>query len=147
MPASSASIGYGTKFQVEDPATPGAFIDMGELYAFTPPGREREFVDVTNFESPGKARERKPALINIGRSTFNISMLPASTNYGKLVTAFNGENKLKFRINPPDSITTMVYEWTGYVANIQDNVMLDDKNTTEVAVEATGLDGGWITPS
>ncbi|MCC6426282.1 MAG: hypothetical protein IT435_05625 [Phycisphaerales bacterium] len=147
MAASTADIGLNSKMQIEDPANPGVFLDMGELYAIQPPTREREFVDVTNFESPGGARERIPALINIGRATYNISMKPASTNYGKLVTAFDGGNKLKFRINPPDTITTKVFEWTGYVASIKDNVMLDDKNTTEIEIEATGPATGWIVPS
>lgn len=148
MPATTAQIGYGTKFQMEDPASAGTFLDLGEVYAITPPTREREFVDATNFESPGGARERIPALINVGRSTVNTSMLPASTNYGKVVTALNGGNKLKFRINPPDTITTKVYEWSGYVASIKDNVVIDDKNTTEIEIEATGPEttNGWITP-
>src|SRR5687768_14631115 len=82
-----AAIGYGSKFQVQDPTVSPAppWIDLGEVISITPPSRAIDIIDATHMASPSRIREFITGLIDPGEASVEMNYVPGGTTDDTLV--------------------------------------------------------------
>src|SRR5690242_18598641 len=84
MAESQAIVGPGFEFDYEDPDTPGTWVHVGEALDFTGPTETTETVDVTNQDSTGGFREKRPSLQDGGTVSFPMNLVPGDTGQQNL---------------------------------------------------------------
>ena len=144
---SSALLGYGSFFQVEDTSSPGVFNYIAEVTNITPPAFTVDQVDVTHMQSPGRIREFISGLIDPGESSFEMNFVPGSESDILLFDWMNTPiTELRRRtcrvIFPPvtggSNPGTFHWEFSGEITGYEPELPTDDKATAAVTIKVTG---------
>lgn len=75
-----ASIGYGTKFALENAPGSGVFVNIAEIDDLTPPNEKADVLDATNFDSPNGYKEFIAGMVDPGDTKFQMNFLPGSAS-------------------------------------------------------------------
>ena len=135
----AAVLSYGAKLQVEDPNTPGTFIDVGGLTDFNGPQTSRGEIDTTTLCS--KAKEYALDLKDMG--TFTSTM---QTRYGDpaqqiLLANMDSVDTLGFKLTLPDDgygNGEVVLTFRGRVQSFPVQGSMGQVITTSLSIRITG---------
>lgn len=140
---SSALLGYGSYFQVEDQNSPTVFNYITEVFNITPPTFTVDQVDVSHMQSPGRIREFISGLIDPGEAGFEMNFVPGSESDQLLFDWMNTAAGVTRRrtcrvIFPPTSAGTYYWEFSGEITGYEPTLPTDDKATATVTIKVTG---------
>ena len=82
-----ASIGYGSKFELETAPGSGAYNAIAEIDNLTPPNEKADVLDATNFDSPDAYKEFIAGMVDPGELKFDMNFLPGSASEGYILAA------------------------------------------------------------
>jgi hypothetical protein len=137
MPASQASIGYGSLLQVQDAAL--AYQTLAEVYNVTPPSSTVDQVDVTHMQSPNRYREFVDGLIDPGECSFEMNYVPGSPSdillLAILATPVGQSRTRGIKITYPNG---KIDTFSGNLATYEPTLPTDDKMTATVTFRVTG---------
>lgn len=124
----------GTAFQVEDTVTPGTFTSVANVTNITPPGIERETLDVTAHDSEEGWQEFLGGLKNGGEVTIELNYDP--TKHDVLVGHMDGSDPLNYKVLFPGTLG----EWSfgAVMTGFAPEAPYDDKLSAEVTFQVSG---------
>jgi predicted secreted protein len=134
MAASEASLGYGSKFKVTDPAT-FTLIDIAEVYNITPPSFEADDVDVTHNQSPNRTREVIAGLKSPGDCSFEMNFVPGSASDVLIRSLLGSGVQVDCQIEFPNAET---WDFLAAVKGFEVSMPTDDKMTATVSMQVSG---------
>lgn len=139
MPATEASIGYGSKFSIESDDSPNVYTELAEVFNITPPSMTVDMIDATHMQSPDRRREFISGLIDPGECSFEMNYIPGSISDDRLNELLDlpvGESRRRScRITYPNAVThTFDAELQGY----EPTIPTDDKMSATVTFKVTG---------
>lgn len=82
-----ASIGYGTKFSLENAAGSGVFVEIAEIDDLTPPNEKADVLDATNFDSPLGYKEFIAGMVDPGELKAAMNFVPGSASETLILAA------------------------------------------------------------
>jgi hypothetical protein len=135
--ATSASIGYGSKFQIGTSATPPVWTDIAEVTSITPPALSMDTVDATHMGSPDGFMEYIAGLIDAGEASMEMSFLPANAGQVALITAMVGRTEGNYRILYSDAAATP-WVFKAFVTGFEVSSAVVDKTTATVTFKVNG---------
>lgn len=130
-----AAIGYGSKYEIHDDLSPGAFVEVAEVFNLTPPSFTSDRIDATHMQSPNRTREFIAGLIDPGEAEFEMNFVPGSAADARIQALQLAGTVLQHRITFPNGVT-----WT-YLASVIGYVPAaptDDRMTATVTVAVSG---------
>jgi hypothetical protein len=134
MPATEASIGYGSTFAVESDTTPGTYVDLAEVYDITPPDSKIDLIDATHSQSPNRFREFIQGLVDPGETSFEMNFVPGSAADTRIQELRDGVTR-SCKITFPNGATwTFDAILTGYAPKAP----TADKMTASVTFKVSG---------
>jgi Lambda phage tail tube protein, TTP len=139
MPASSALLGYGSRFEIVSDTSPDLYVELAEVKSITPGALEVDQVEVTHMQSPNRFREYVSGLVDAGEASFEMNFIPGSTSDDRIFELLNLgvgiSRRRSMRINYPNGVSeTFDGEITGY----EPDVPFDDVMTAAVTVKISG---------
>lgn len=137
MAATEAQIGYGTKFQRGDGATPETFLTIGEITNIAGPAKAVELIDATHMESPGKFREFVYGLKDTPDITVEMQYVPGSAGMAALNADIDGEVTSNYKIILPNPAAT-TFTFAALVRSITPSIPVEGKMTCTVVLKPTG---------
>lgn len=136
---SVATLGYGSKFQIESVNSPNVFTDMGEVFNITPPSSTVDQIDVSHMLSPGRRREFIDGLIDPGECSFEMNYVAGSASdivlRAILDTPIGTSRTRTCRIIYPNDV---IDEFSANLQSYEPNLPTDDKMTATVSWRVTG---------
>lgn len=142
MPA-EADLGYGTKFQTGNGASPEVFTDLAFVTSITPPGMSRDSIDSSHMQSPDEWRQFIAGMKDAGEVTLELNFKPGGTAILALMAEKNlsSANATKTRrITFPDA---SYFEFEAFLTNIEPEAPLDDKMVLSATFKVSGRP--WLT--
>lgn len=133
--ASDAEIGYGTKFQRSNGASPAVWTSWGEVTSITPPALTKGVTDVTHMDSPERYREFISTLRDAGQVTVEMNLVPGSASEVAILADYASNDAFTYRVLFP---STVAWEFSAIVTDYSTSVPLDDKMTATVTLKVTG---------
>jgi hypothetical protein len=137
--ATSADIGYGSVFEIEDDNSPGVYVAMSEVTNITPPGATLDQIDVTHMQSPNRRREFISGLIDGGEASFDMNFVPGSVSddrlFGLLTLPIGQSRRRNLRISFPNGVT---WSFQGELTGYEHAIPVDDKMTATITFKVTG---------
>ncbi|WP_121062207.1 phage tail tube protein [Chachezhania antarctica] len=130
---SDADIGYGAKFGIEDPGTPGTYIDKAEVTRIKPAGFTRDEEDATHLQSPDMMKEFIPALMEATPVEFDINWKPSADD--GLLEEFIAAGG-NYQITAPNGVRM---QFPGFFLSYEPGDLTNGKMTATVTVRPTGL--------
>lgn len=134
MAASEASLGYGSKFKITDPATT-TLIDIAEVFNITPPNFEADDVDVTHNQSPNRTRETIAGLKSPGDCSFEMNFVPGSSSDVLIRSLLGSGEQVDCQIEFPNAET---WDFLASVKGYEVSLPTDDKMTATVSMQVSG---------
>jgi len=134
MAASEASLGYGSKFKITDPAT-STLIDIAEVFNITPPSFEADDVDVTHNQSPNRTREVIAGLKSPGDCSFEMNFVPGSASDVLIRSLLGSGVQVDCQIEFPNAET---WDFLAAVKGFEVEMPTDDKMTATVSMQVSG---------
>lgn len=140
MPATQATIGYGTLLQRGDGGSPEVFSAIAEVISITPPQAVADDVEVTHLSSPNRTKEYIQGMIDAGEASISINWLPGDATHdeltGLLANQISGAVK-NWRIVLPNALLT--WQFPGYVKSFEpEEITAGDKLGASVTFKVTG---------
>lgn len=140
---SSALLGFGSFFQVEDTSSPGVFNYLTEVISITPPTFTVDQVEVTHMQSPGRIREYISGLIDPGEAGLEMNFVPGSDSDQLLFNWMNTPITTTRRrtcrvIFPPTTAGTFYWQFSGEITGYEPALPNDDRTTATVTIKVTG---------
>lgn len=132
---SNASIGYNTRFAIEDAPGSGVFVELAEVYSATPPEVSIDQVEVTHFQSPGRSKEYIPALSDNGTAQAEMNFVPNSATDQRLESLKADGTVLAMRITYPNLVTVT---FQAFVVSYSKGVPVEDRMTATAGFRVTG---------
>jgi hypothetical protein len=136
---STALLGYGSIFEIEDDNSPGLFVPMSEVISITPPSAKLDQIDVTHMTSPNRRREFISGLIDGGEVSFDMNFIPGNTSDDRLfqlLTLPVGSSRSRnLRLSYPNGVT---WSFAGELVGYEPTVKHDDKMTATVTFKVSG---------
>ena len=132
-----ADIGYGTRVQRGNSATPPVFTDVGELVEFGPPGLSRDTVEVTHSRSPDRFKEYIGALIDAGELSFTIQFSDPSV-LDTLIADMRVKTPVPYRYIWP---SLDQWDFAALITAIEPDTSIEDKMTASVTAKLSGKPG------
>lgn len=132
---SNADIGYNTRFAIEDAVGSGVYVELLEVFEVTPPEISVDQVEVTHFQSPGRAKEFVPALSDNGTASAQMNYLPNSTTDQRLRQLQASGEVLSMRITFPNGVTVT---FPGSVESYSQNIPVNDRMTATAGFKVSG---------
>lgn len=132
----SAKIGYGSKYEIFNPAlqTP-AFVEVGEVINITPGEATADRIDATHMQSPGRRREYISGLIDSGEASFEINWIPGSATDKLLRDLFTAGTVSEHRITFSNGVTVT---YDGSITGFSKAIPIDDRMTATITVAVSG---------
>ena len=137
MADTEAMIGYGSKYEIFDPAltpTP-AFVEVSEVYNVTPPSFTADRVEATHMQSPSRTREFIPGMVSPGAASFTMNFIPGSDSDVLIRALQQAGTKSEHRITFPNDVT---WTYDGSIENYEPDAPTDDRMTATVSVIVSG---------
>lgn len=140
MPATQATIGYGTLLKRGDGGSPEVFAAIAEVVGITPPQAVADDVEVTHLSSPNRTKEFIQGMIDAGEASFSINWLPSDSTHdeltGLLANQISGAVK-NWQVVLPNALLTWTFP--GYVKSFEpDEITAGDKLGASVTIKVTG---------
>lgn len=133
--ATSASIGYGSKFALATAAAPTTFVDVAEVTDITPPSDKIDVIDATNMDSPNGTREFIIGLNDPGECSFEMNFIPGSAGDDQIQAIRDARLPVPCRITFPNDVT---WSFTGILTGYEPAVPTEDKMMASVTFKVTG---------
>jgi hypothetical protein len=132
---SNASIGYNTRFAIENSPGSGVFVELAEVYSVTPPEISIDQVEVTHFLSPGRSKEYIPAMTDNGTASAEMNFIPNSLTDQRLEALLAAGTVLAMRITYPNAVTVT---FQASVATYSKGIPLEDRMTATAGFRVSG---------
>ncbi|WP_121068608.1 phage tail tube protein [Chachezhania antarctica] len=129
---SDADIGYGAKFGIEDPGTPGTYIDTANVTRIKPSGYTRDEEDATHLQSPDMMKEFIPALMEATPVEIDINWVPVAPDPFVTEIEAGGGN---YQITAPNGVRM---QFPGFFLIYEPGDLTNGKMTATVTVRPTG---------
>lgn len=129
MPATTADIGYNSKFGIHNGSV---FVDVAEVMALTPPGYSRDAVEATTMQSPDKFREFIAGMMDAGESQIEINYLASVAD---VIEAAMVAGRGYFQVTHPSGVMMRFY---AIVTNYSPSIPMDDRMTASATFKVTG---------
>lgn len=133
MPTTNVSIGYGTLFEIADPATPDTWVNIAEAFDITPPPMSVAQVEATSNQSPNRSREFIPGLIEQQETSFSINYIPGGT-VDSTLRGIVGK-KRNCRLTFPNGVA-MIFQ--GSLSGFEPDAPTEDRITASVTFTVSG---------
>ena len=130
-----AAIGYGTKYEIDNPANPGAWLAIAEIKDLTPPNEQADVIEATNFDSPAGYKEFILGLTDPGDVTFTMNLVPGSASETALLAAKAARKAFNARIPFPNAV---VWTFAHLITHYQPSVPVEGIMTCTVTAKVTG---------
>jgi len=134
MAASEASLGYGSTFNITDPAT-STMVEIAEVFNITPPNFQADDVDVTHNTSPNRTREIIAGLKNPGDCSFEMNFIPGSVSDVLIRSLLVSGTQVNCEIIFPNAQT---WDFLAAVKGYEIAMPTDDKMTATVSMQVSG---------
>lgn len=130
-------IGYGAKVSFKIGAGVATF--LAEVNSIGLPNPQISDVDATHFESPGRAREYIPGLIENGEIPIGINFDAGSETDELINDAMAETAPITIVISVPTSSAVFeTYTFPGIVKGYEKSIPIDDKQTATVTIRVAG---------
>lgn len=133
--ATAASIGYGSRFEIESSDSPGVWTALAEVSNITPPSDVIDVIDVTNMDSPNATREFILGLNDPGECSFEMNFVPGSASDATLQAIRNARVRKNCRIQWPNGV---YWTFTGLLTGYEPDAPADGAMTATVTFKVTG---------
>lgn len=127
---SDAIMGHGTVFERWDGTT---FVAVAEVFDINGPGMSRDVIEVTNYDSPNKWREKIAGLRDAGEVSFTLNFL--ATSYTVFRDDFDSDDSVQYKITLPGGFNLT---FNGFVTDLPLTVPVGDRVTMDVTIEISG---------
>ena len=134
MPATEASIGYGSLFDISRDGG-DTWLSLGEVFDITPPSAAVDVIDATHMASPNRTREFIAGLTDPGDASFSQNFVPGSAADVTIREIRTSGERVICRITYPNA---SVWKFDGFLTGYVPAVPTDDKMTAEVTFKVTG---------
>ena len=134
----SALIGYGAEFHLDDDAGTPVLTELAEILSVTPPNPQVADVEATHMKSPNRRREYIAGLIEDGEGSFEMNLVNGSATDTIIQTALTDGVTRNYKIVLPDGSTNWEITGTCIVKGYERNVPIDDRMTATLTVRFTG---------
>lgn len=134
MPATEASIGYGSLFDISRDGG-DTWLSLGEVFDITPPSAAVDVIDATHMGSPNRTREFIAGLTDPGDASFSQNFVPGSAADVTIREIRTSGERVICRITYPNA---SVWKFDGFLTGYVPAVPTDDKMTAEVTFKVTG---------
>lgn len=128
----SVTIGYNTRFAIEDAPGSGVYVELDEVFSVTPPDFSIPEIDATHYQSPNRVMEFIPGMANAGTATLSMNFVPYSTSDLRIEELRAAGTILSMRITYPNASTVT---FQGFVQGYTRAVPVDDRMTAEVSIK------------
>ena len=136
MADTEAMIGYGSKYEVLDPAlSPPAYVEIAEVFNLTPPSFTADRVEATHMQSPSRTREFIPGLISPGSASFEMNFIPGSDSDALIRQMQQDGITTTHRISFPNDVT---WSFTASIESYEPAAPTDDRMTATVNINVSG---------
>lgn len=125
---------FGTKFQVEDPITPGTFTDVANVTNVTLPAIERETLDVTAHDSADGYMEFLGGLKNGGEMSVEVNYDPSA--HDALASHMDDGAPKNYKVMFPGSLGSWAF--TAVMTGFAPEAPYDDKLSAEISFQVSG---------
>jgi hypothetical protein len=134
MPATAASVGFGSKVEI---STDGStYTQIDEVFGLTPPGATITNPVATHMQSPNSAVERIPGkVIDYGQTSFQINWIPGSDADVLIRGLVTGGSSFTVRETFPGGVQ---WSLTGLLAAMTPATPLDDRMTCDITLDVSG---------
>ncbi len=133
--STQAAIGLGSKYEIDDPNNPGAWLKIAEIKDLTPPNEQADVLDATNFDSPGSYKEFILGMTDPGDVTFTMNLVPGSASEIALLAAKLARKAFHARITFPNAV---VWTFDNLITHYQPSVPVEGIMTCTVTAKVTG---------
>jgi len=125
-----ADIGYNSTFGIYNGVS---YVNVGEVFAITPPGYARDAIETTHMTSANRYREFIAGLLDAGEASIEYNYTPAAAEV--VYTAMQSNSLGSFRITHPNGVTltfsAVVTAWTP-------GIPMDDRMTGTATFKISG---------
>lgn len=126
---------FGTTFEREVTATPGTYAAVAHVNEITPPGIEREALDVTAHDSPDQWAEFIGGIKNGGEVSITLHYDPAV--HDVLLADLDIKNPVKYQISWPPEVGGS-WQFAAVITGFAPAAPSDDKLTAELTFQVSG---------
>lgn len=131
MAASNADIGYDSSIGIGDTSA-GPFTDVVEVVNITPPGMQRDEIEVTHLKSDDQYKEFVAGIKEAGECSFGINFVPSATD--AIAAHFEAKSR-GFQITFPNNVTLT---FAGFVKSYEFGELSNDKMSASVTIKVSG---------
>lgn len=135
MAETQAMIGYGTKFYLENDASPPTLEELAEIVNVTPPNDSIAMLDATHMQSPNRTMEFVPGLTDPGSAGFVMNFIPGSNADVALQAWRTSGARKQCRIVFPNGVT---WTFSGLLESYQPEAAVADVMRATVGIKVTG---------
>lgn len=137
---SDAAIGWGSLYEIWDAGeSPPAFVEVAEVFNFTPGAATADRIDVTHYQSPNRRREYISGLIDSGEATFEMNFVPGSDSDARVRELLASGEVVEHRFTFPNGHRVT---FDASIIGYERNVPVDDRMTATVTLAPSG-DETW----
>lgn len=136
MPQTKVTIGYGTLFEIADPATPTAWTYIAEIFDVKPPAVNVAQSDATSNQSPNRSREFIPGLIDQQEMSFSMNYIPGSSSDTAILQSVG--RKRNCRITYPNGVSVL---FVGSLSTYEPDSPTEERQMASVSLT---LSGGFV---
>ena len=131
-------IGYGAQFWMEDASS--TLVKLAEVTEVSVPNPQQSEVEATHFESPGRAREYVPGLVDNGEITLGLNYIAGSATDLLIAAAVAGNDPRDCKVIIPTVTGSGTWEFTfsGIFKGYERNIPIDDRQTATVTIRVNG---------
>jgi hypothetical protein len=129
------TIGYDTEFAIASVLAPTTFVDLAEVFEFTPPEAAVDQIRATHYKSPGRSHEFIPALTDNGSASVSMNYVPGSATDDRIRALLASGDVVPMRGTYPNGVTV---SFSGFVVAYSQAIPLDDRMTADMSVKITG---------
>lgn len=140
MPQTKVTIGYGTLFEMADPATPTAWTYIPEVFDVKPPAVNVAQSDATSNQSPNRSREFIPGLIDQQEMSFAMNYIPGSNADIAILQSVG--RKRNCRLTYPNGVSAL---FVGSLSTYEPDSPTEERQTASVSLTLSG--GFVLTPA
>ena len=133
----NVTIGYNAELWIDnDSGTP---TQVAEVISISLPNPQVSDVEATHFNSPGRAREYIPGLIENGEITFGINFDAGSASDTLINSALNDDTPRDIMVSVPTvSGVNQEFTFPGIVKGYEKTIPIDDRQTATITVRVAG---------
>lgn len=132
------TIGHGSLFAIyDDDISPPGYVTVAQVTTVTPFAIARDAVETTHTESPNRAREFIPGLVDYGEATIELNFIPGSAADRRIRALFGSKALARCQVSSPTSPPQLV-QLNAVVTAYSPSMPLDDKLTAQATFKISG---------